>query len=113
MRPEPARKAFARGRRLAKGPRDVQQTGGVFPGHRHRWQERKSRGVPAAFSLCFDRLTTCALEPLASAATIHAGRATPVAIAVHAALKAVLPPMPTAQAASHMGQDGEPAFLAV
>jgi hypothetical protein len=31
MRPELARKAFARGRRLAKRPPDVQQTGGLFP----------------------------------------------------------------------------------
>src|SRR6266852_2494356 len=97
MRPEPARKAFARGRRLAKGPRDVQQT----------------RGIPAVFSLCFDRLTACALEPLAPATTIHARRATPVAIAVHAALEAMAPPMPAAEAARHMGQDGEPALLAV
>src|SRR5438034_6878810 len=86
---------------------------GYSPGHRQRWQERKSRRVPAAFSFCFDRLTACALEPLASAATIYARRATPVAIAVHAALKAVLPPMPAAEAAPHMGQDGEPAFLAI
>jgi hypothetical protein len=31
MRPEPARKAFARGRRLAKRPPNVQQSGRVFP----------------------------------------------------------------------------------
>jgi hypothetical protein len=54
MRPEPARKAFARARRLAKRPPDVQQAGGIFPGHRHGQQKRKSHRNPAAFSDCFD-----------------------------------------------------------
>jgi len=49
MRPEPARKAFARGRRLAKRPPDVQQTRWVFPGHVSGAQRRKSRRNPAAF----------------------------------------------------------------
>src|SRR5436309_7715257 len=86
---------------------------GYSPAIGNAGKSEKAAGSRRLFHWCFDRLTACALEPLASAATIHAGRATPVAIAVHAALKAVLPPMPTAQAASHMGQDGEPAFLAV
>jgi hypothetical protein len=49
MRPEPARKAFARGRRLAKRPPDVQQAGALFPGHLTGTQKPKSRRNPAAF----------------------------------------------------------------
>src|SRR5437667_5318567 len=113
MRPEPARKAFARGRRLAKAPRDVQQTDGVFPRPSAALARTKKPPGSSGFFILLRSTDGLRLEPLASAATIYARRATPVAIAVHAALKAVLPPMPAAEAAPHMGQDGEPAFLAI
>src|SRR3984957_17638192 len=51
-------------------------------------------------------------EPLGAAPV--AAIAVPAAIAVHATLKTmVAPPALAAEPASHMGQDGEPAFLAV
>src|SRR5439155_1274101 len=52
----------------------------------------------------------CALEPFAPAAAIHARRATPVAIAIHAALEAMVPPTSAAEAAPHAGQEREPAI---
>ena len=61
MRPEPARKAFARARRLAKRPPDVQQTGGLFPADVGRMQKQESRRNPAAFSH-FDQLKTGAVK---------------------------------------------------
>lgn len=42
-------KAFTRGRRLAKRPRDVQQGGGVFPALAAGRKYRKSHRIPAAF----------------------------------------------------------------
>jgi hypothetical protein len=42
-------KPFARGRRLAKRPPDVQQAGGVFPALSRGPKYRKSRRNPAAF----------------------------------------------------------------
>src|SRR5258705_13618547 len=47
--PGRARKAFARGRRLAKRPPNVQQTGGIFPGHRHGHSNEKAAGIQRLF----------------------------------------------------------------
>jgi hypothetical protein len=49
MRPELARKAFARRRRLAKRPPDVQQTGGVFPAVGGRRKNQKAAGIQRLF----------------------------------------------------------------
>jgi len=49
MRPEPARKAFARGRRLAKRPPDVQQTGGIFPAIGTASKNEKAAGIQRFF----------------------------------------------------------------
>src|SRR5258708_30520446 len=90
MRPEPARKAFARARRLAKRPPDVQQTGGISPAIGTAHGNEKAAGIQRLFlTVSIDRVMACALEPLAPAATIHA-RPTPVAI--HAAPQADDPP---------------------
>src|SRR5258707_7680341 len=111
MRPEPARKASARARRLAKRPPDVQQTGGISPAIGTAHGNEKAAGIQRLFlTVSVDPVTACALEPLAPVATIHA-RPTPVAI--HAALEAAMPPTSAAEAAPHIGQDGEAAFLAV
>src|SRR5260370_25638800 len=115
MRPEPARKAFARGRRLAKRPPDVQQTGGVFPGHRRGWKMRKSRRNPAAF-LAFRAIEgSRGLEPLrvASATVIHARAVAAVAIVIHAALESMVPPAFAGPAFHMMRQHGKPPVLAV
>jgi hypothetical protein len=83
MRPEPARKAFARAGRLAKRPGDVQQADSVFPPHRGRMARRKSRRNPAAFALAFDPPKSLS-EPLRAA--IPAAVTIPAAIAVVAAV---------------------------
>src|SRR5260370_10638934 len=111
MRPEPARKAFARARRLAKRPPDVQQTGGISPAIGTASKNEKAAEIQRLFlTVSIDRVTAGALEPLAPAATIHAR---PAPVAIHAALEAAVPPTSAAEAAPHMGQDGEAAFLAV
>jgi hypothetical protein len=43
--PGTARKAFARGRRLAKRPPDVQQSGGVFPAMSAQRKGEKAAGI--------------------------------------------------------------------
>jgi hypothetical protein len=54
MRPEPARKAFARGRRLAKGPPDVQQSGGISPGIAPISKKEKAAGSSGFFFVSID-----------------------------------------------------------
>jgi hypothetical protein len=50
MRPErQVRKAFASGRRLAKRPPNVQQTGGIFHGHRFGHRNEKAAGIQRLF----------------------------------------------------------------
>src|SRR5258708_29252488 len=105
MRPEPARKAFARARRLAKRPPDVQQTGGISPAIGTAHGNEKAAGIQRLFlTVSID------LEPLAPVATIHA-RPTPVAI--HAALEAAVPPASAAEPAPPMAHDDVAPFLAV
>ena len=55
MRPRPARKAFARGRRLAKRSPDVQQSGGFFPplGTAGRGEKSLGGGTDVAFAVLF------------------------------------------------------------
>src|SRR5258706_16186957 len=104
MRPEPARKAFARARRLAKRPPDVQQTGGISPAIGTAHRNEKAAGIQRLFlTVSIDRVTACALEPLPPAATIHAR---PAPAAVHPPPAAAVPPTSTAQAASHVGDVG-------
>jgi hypothetical protein len=92
MRPEPARKAFARGRRLAKRPPDVQQRCGVFPGLSGGPKYRKSRRNPAAllgFAAC--ERSPRRLEPLGAAPAVIP-LAIAVAIATHHAVPEVAAP---------------------
>src|SRR6185437_253496 len=110
MRPELAGKAFTRGRRLAKRPRDVQQGGGVFPALAAGRKYRKSHRIPAALPV-FQWPRKPSSEPLRTAVV----PALAVAVAaVHAALVAVVPPaVAAAKPVLHMGQDLEAALLAV
>src|SRR3954451_7359628 len=113
MRPKPAREAFARARRLAKRPLDVQQADGVFPGPSAGPNIRKSRRNPAAFPHGFGAMgrSAASLEPLAPAAMLHAPAIPLAVIAVHAAHKSVVPPAPASEP-PHTRQDGETALLA-
>src|SRR5665647_2586293 len=116
------RKASARGRRLAKRPPDVQQTGRVFPGHRQGRKMRKSRRNPAAFpkSAVDCRLPRSEPPGAAHAAVIPArpviaiSVVSVVAVAAvhHAVLKAMVPPA-AAEPAFHMRQDGKATLLAL
>src|SRR5580698_10677813 len=102
MRPEPARKAFARARRLAKRPGDVQQADGVFPPHRGRTRRRKSRRNPAAFALAFDPPKSLS-EPLRAAIPAAIAVVTAVAIPIAAI---AMPPAFAAPAVLVMRQHG-------
>jgi hypothetical protein len=63
MRPEPARKAFARARRLAKRPPDVQQTGGISPAIGTAHGNEKAAGIQRLFlTVSIDRVMACALD---------------------------------------------------
>src|SRR5260221_8108212 len=62
----------------------------------------------SGFSLRFRSVEDFRLEPLAPAAMFHATAATPIAVIA----VPVVAPTPAAEPA-HMGQDGQPAFLAV
>src|ERR1700676_3133485 len=110
MRPELARKASARGRRLAKRPCDVQQAGGVFPapsrGPKCRKKLPESGGFCRRFEPCkgtkppepggllwLSKFASEAsrLEPFGVAAATIAARtaisiatAIPIATAIHA-----------------------------
>src|SRR5712672_1929119 len=108
MRPEPARKAFARGRRLAKRPPDVQQSGGVFPAVGGARKCEKAAGIQR-LCLTFRSVEYLRLEPLAPVAMFHATAATPITVI---AIPAV-PPAFAGSASHMMRQDGQPAFLAV
>src|SRR5260221_8749424 len=99
MRPEPARKAFARGRRLAKRPPDVQQTGRVFPAVSAQRKGEKAAGIQR-LSLRFRSVEDLRLEPLVPATMFHATAATPIAVIA----VPVVPPTAAAEPA-HMGQD--------
>jgi hypothetical protein len=62
MRPEPARKAFARARRLAKRPPDVQQTGAISPAIGTAHGNEKAAGIQRLFlTVSIDRVMACAL----------------------------------------------------
>src|SRR5258708_36967987 len=99
MRPEPARKAFARARRLAKRPPDVQQTGGISPAISTAHGNEKTAGIQRRFlTVSIDRLMACVLGPLPPATRLRA-RATPGRI--HDSLqRAVTPPSHTPTPAS-------------
>src|SRR6476646_2985257 len=84
---------------------------GYSPVIRTAHRDEKAARIQRLFlTVSIDRVTACALEPLAPAVTIHAR---PTAVAIPAALEAAVPPTSAAEAASHMGQDGEAALLAV
>src|ERR1700739_4576285 len=113
MRPRPARKAFARGRRLAKRPPDVQQSGGFFPALGTACRGEKSRRNPAAF-FCFRAIGGPARSepPVAFPPAMVPAAVTIVVmipVATHATmLEAVVPPA-LAEPALHMRQDSEAA----
>src|ERR1700730_13692254 len=109
MRPEVLRKAFARGRRLAKRPPDVQQTAGGFPNPSAEPRHGKSRRIPAAFSMIWGA-GSARSEPLAAAVAVPIRAAI---VAVHAALEPAVPPAFCAKLAAVMGQQRKPALLAV
>src|SRR5437879_2537928 len=122
MRPELASgKAFARGRRLAKRPGDVQQTGVSFPGLWWGPAKAKSRWIPAASAHVPDRARDRRSEPLSAPAVRPAIAVEAVAVvaAVAAAVvaipvKSAAPPaLAAAEAVLHVGQHGKPALLAV
>src|SRR5450432_3750870 len=105
MRPEPARKAFTRGRRLAKRPPDVQQAGRVFPAVAETKKPPESSG--------FSRFRRIAAGPRSEPLGAALPAAITVAVAVHAAHGAVMLPAFAAAEPAHMGQDREAALLAV
>src|SRR6185436_844985 len=112
-------KALARGRRLAKRPRDVQQTGASFPGLWRLPEMAKSRWISAASARYWaDPGSGARSEPLGAASIrpaipvkpvpVVAAIAVKVAIPAHSAL--VVPPAsPATEPAVHMGQHGKPA----
>src|SRR5260370_30508702 len=104
MRPEPARKAFARARRLAKRPPDVQQTGGISPAIGTARRNEKAAGIQRLFLFRSIGGRLAPLEPLAPAPTIHVR---PPPGAIPAALRAAVPPTSAPAPAPPPGQDSD------
>src|SRR6476660_1507101 len=114
--PGPVRKAFAEGRRLAKRPPDVQQSGPSFPGLCGRPASAKSRWIPAAFPVFqssvrrSEPLAATPARPAIAIVAITVEATVPAAITtVHAAVA----PAALAEAMSHVGENGEAALLAI
>src|SRR3954453_12195549 len=111
---KPARKAFTRGRRLAKRPADVQQGDRVFPVVPAAGGNARSRGIPGFSSPCAVH-EDLGLEALRSAAVTMIPAATVVTailLAVGSAIEAAAAPA-SAETAFHARQDRQPALLAL
>src|ERR1700689_1881432 len=103
-------KALTRGRRLAKRPRYVQQTGGVFPAPSREPKWRKSHRIPAAFPVSQRPQGASGglpSEPFRTAMVPALILALSIAVAaIHAALVFAVPPaITTLEPVFHMGQN--------
>src|SRR6478672_3913120 len=116
MRPEPAGKAFTRGRRLAKRSCDVQQAGRGFPSPLSSENTGKKPPESGGFLLAFGRLgppseviglVLPAMVPARAAVAI----VTPIPVAAHHAMLESTVPLAFAVAAAHTGQNGQTALL--
>jgi hypothetical protein len=120
------RKAFARGRRLAKRFPDVQQAYAIFPGRFGAAPAAKKPPVSGGFSEISIDQRTARSKPLGvpPAAMVAALAAVPViavipvvtpvaAFAVAVTLEFTVPPTAIAETVLHMGENPEPPLLAI
>src|SRR4051812_23321835 len=99
MRPEPVRRTLARGRRLAKRPRDVQQRAGSFPAPWRSCLDAKNRWIPAVSASSrsgrsggSEPLGAAFAQPAIAVVAVPVETAVPAAVvAVHATLEMAMP----------------------
>src|SRR5881227_2698660 len=118
MRPDAGPESLRKRASFSKAPPRCPASRGVFPQPWIGGKNEKAAGNPAAFpELEFGRYPP--LKPLrtAPAVGITSGTGVPIVTTIpvaahHAVVEAVVPPA-SAKPASHMGQDGKPALLAL